>query len=57
MFLEDPFQVFQRSGLARVIGCEGWASEALAEDFVPGAQSVGVVGGGEEVALDLGGGR
>ena len=37
MFLEHPLHVFQRSGLARVIGCESWTSEALAEDFVTSA--------------------
>jgi len=53
VFLECPSQVFQRGRLARVIGCERWASQALSKHFVTGANSGRVVGGGEDIALDL----
>jgi len=42
-----------RSDAARVVRCECWAAQALAEDFVSRARAEGVVELGEDAALDL----
>lgn len=54
VFLERQPQVFQSDGFARIVGRKGRSTETLAQDFVSRADARWIVGGGEELALDLG---
>ena len=47
-------QIFDRSNTARIVSGDRWTAEALTEDAVAGAEAEGVVGLGEDAALDLG---
>jgi len=46
-------QVLKGGDAARIVGGEGWATEAFAEDLVAQALVRWVEGGGEDAALDL----
>jgi len=48
-------EVADRGDASGVVGGCGGAAQALAQDPVAGAEALGVVGLGEDCALDLGG--